>query len=99
MIENGGICFTYNSFIDAKDLKVEFVNPKLCTMEYVTAPLLAKIAELSEQTKPTRKISKDILVRHKDIVEFLEQKMTTNDIVTRTNKSKSTVSRVKQMLN
>jgi hypothetical protein len=75
-LENGGICFTYNNFIDTKDLKVEFVNKDLCTMEYVTAPLLGKIAELTEEKKPTKTkcstVAKSTIEKYdKVIVELL----------------------------
>jgi hypothetical protein len=97
-LENGGICFTYTNFIDAKDLTLEYIDTKLCTLDYVTEPLLAKIVSLSTKSTSTTR-SGNLLEKYSDVVNRLSNTDKTGiDIAKELGISKTTVYRVKRQM-
>lgn len=102
-LTEGGISFTYKHFIDATDLTLEYVNTDLCTYDNITEPLFIKIMHLRQKTKKTtiksnRVLKPTMLEKYVDIVKLLDSNLTVVEIVAQTNKSTSTVNRVKKLV-
>ena len=100
-------------FTHTPGLKVEYMNPELCTPQYITTPLLDKILGQPSQTikvkKPKKsKVSSSTLdnrgrktcnlhLVHRDIIDLLGTTTWTN-IAYITGKSKSTIGRVRKFV-
>tara|TARA_R110002126_G_scaffold151079_2_gene297878 strand:+ start:198 stop:1121 length:924 start_codon:yes stop_codon:yes gene_type:complete len=104
-VGNGGISFSNTHFINTPGLQVDYINPELCTNEFITKPVLDKL--LGSTTKKVKSTvrrrgtkSKSRLEVFPDVVQLLRKKgFTASMIADRTGVSKKTVYRVKQDLN